>query len=164
MSDELFFVWSAIWQEQATAIALFVAGYGFWKGFLVLLIGSSIGIFFTFYVPEFIEYSSKPIAFCLKHTCGRRKEKLWYERWALQLHSAIDRARNRLTHRLVHNGYPQWAVFIAVAIPIPSLYLAPIAAARILNLRRGFTIVYLASVLRSFIIALIVHQVCMVLK
>jgi hypothetical protein len=42
--------------------------------------------------------------------------------------------------------------------------LAPIAAARILNLRRGFTIVYLASVLRSFIIALIVHQVCMVLK
>ncbi|MBU2235707.1 hypothetical protein KKA01_01465, partial [Patescibacteria group bacterium] len=62
------------------------------------------------------------------------------------------------------DGYPQMAIFIATAIPVPFLFVAPIAAARILKLHRGFTIVYAASVLRSFIIALIVYRVFVALQ
>lgn len=162
MMDELFFIWSAIWQEQTTAIALYAAGYGFWKGYFILLCGSSIGIVFLYYFPEFVKFISHRVAFLAKNFVslnGHRKEKTGFEEWYLRISDTIERSRERLIERLVNHGFPQMAIFFATAIPVPFLFVAPIAAARILKLRRGFTIVYTASVLRSFIIALVVYRV-----
>ena len=167
MMDELFFIWSAIWQEQTTAIALYVAGYGFWKGYFILLCGSSIGIALLFYFPDYAKFIGHHIADLIRNAIslnGYRKEKTRLEQWCLRQWSAIEQARARRIDRLVNDGYPQMAIFIATAIPIPFLFVAPIAAARILKLRRGFTIVYAASVLRSFIIALIVYRVFVALQ
>jgi hypothetical protein len=162
MMDELFFVWSAIWQEQTTAIALYAAGYGFWKGYFILLCGSSIGIVLLYFFPEYTRFIGHQVSTVARNVVslnGYRKETTRFELWCIQLWAAIERERERRIEKLVNHGFPQMAIFFATAIPIPFVFVAPIAAARILKLHRGFTIVYAASVVRSFIIALIVYRV-----
>lgn len=161
------FAFSAIWQEQVTAVLLFKAGYGLWKGYLVLLCGSSIGIILVFYFPEYITWITRFIAMLVRRALslnGRRKELSAFELLFVKGWSWVMLQRERLIECITNSNSPKWFIFFATAIPIPVIYLAPIAAARLLRLHRGFTIVYLASVVRSFIIAFYTYRVYIALR
>ncbi len=164
MIDEIFFAWTAIWQEQTTAVAMYLAGYAFWKGYIVLVSGSSIGIIICYFFPDYTKWLGQRTVESIETATQRRLRDTRLMIWCQHYWLAIEKARARLIDRIVANNYPQLIVFASTAIPIPFLWLAPIAATRILKLRRGFTIVYSASVVRSLIIALVTYRVLVTLK
>ncbi|MFA6271701.1 MAG: hypothetical protein WC693_01150 [Patescibacteria group bacterium] len=146
MLDELFFVWSAIWQEEVTAFAVFLAGYGFWKGFFALLIGSSIGMTLLFYCPEMLLWLGEQTIVLTKRVLrqnGANGRSQQMERRLFAINAGLQRFRDMLTSYIVNSRYPSAVIFFLVAIPLlPYAVTVSIITARLLKLPRAFLLIF----------------------
>lgn len=164
MFHEVLIFISSIWQEQAAAVAYYLAGKPMWEALGLLTIGASLGVTFFYFFPEEISLIAKVVRKLFK------KLKLYFwpnsiqsqpknNTWLKNRIGKIQNTRQKLAHKFSKSNYPQIAIFIIAAIPIPGLIPLAVAISRIINLRRGLVIIILATFLRTFILTIVVYEV-----
>jgi len=160
--DELFFVWSAIWQEEVTAFAVFLAGYGFWKGFLTLLIGSSIGMSLMFYFPEMLLWLGEQTIALTRRVLrqnGANGRSHQMELRLFAINAGLQRFRDMLTSYIVNSRYPSVVIFILVAIPLlPYAVTASVITARLLKLPRAYLLIFTGNMVGVLTTALAAYR------
>lgn len=157
LQDALLF-FSSIWQEQPAAFAFYLAGKTVWETLMLLLISTSIGATILYFFPEEINLMIKIIKKILfsskKQTSQESKIKIFF----LNLNSRLHNHRSYLIEKLAKNGYPKIAIFIVTVIPIPGLLLVAIATARLLNLKHGYYLILIGSVVRTLVLVTTIYR------
>lgn len=162
----LLIIWSAAWQEQATAIALFIAGFPFKESFSLLLLGSTLGVIVFYFFPEELVFIIKSVGVLYykarKLILGAQSQKVNLSsnfRWLQLTKQWIGMQQQFLIQRIVKNGYPQTVVFVIASLPFPLFLQIGIVSARLLKLKGRFWIVLGASFVRTYLLVVIVYKI-----
>lgn len=164
MIKNLLIIFSAVWQEQPVALALYLAKKPMYEALILLIIGSCLGMTLIYFFPEEIRFISRLIHrffrwlihLMKKINSNRQLKKIrWYHLWS----SKISKLRQKLISHMVNHSSPKIFVFIVAAIPLPGLLPIAIIVTRLLKLSYGYLIILTATITRTYILILTIYKI-----
>ena len=151
IGSELLEHWSWIMtivaQEQTAVSTMCIAGFDVWTTLRCALVGSTIGLLFIWAGFDLIFWFSRGIDWVIRCLFPRFQSKR--ETRNSRSKAWVDRQRDRLHQKIVNHRSPVLYTLLVGSIPTPITLTVAIGAVRILKIKHGFWLIFLAGIIRT---------------